>query len=77
MADARLPDGSRANIVASPTALDGISLTIRKFGNVRRNMAMLGQNRMLTKPMERLLEACVKARKKGSWMWSAQPKSAA
>jgi pilus assembly protein CpaF len=63
MADARLPDGSRANIVASPTALDGISLTIRKFGNVRRTMAMLGQNRMLTKPMERLLEACVRARK--------------
>jgi pilus assembly protein CpaF len=63
MADARLPDGSRANIVASPTALDGISLTIRKFGNVRRNLAMLGANRMLTKPMERLLEACVKARK--------------
>ena len=63
LADARLPDGSRANIVASPTALDGISLTIRKFGNVRRTMAMLRQNRMLTRPMERMLEACVKARK--------------
>ena len=63
MADARLPDGSRSNIVASPTALDGISLTIRKFGNVRLTMPMLRQNRMMTRPMERLLEACVKARK--------------
>ena len=32
MADARLPDGSRANIVAAPTSLGGLALTIRKFG---------------------------------------------
>jgi flagellar protein FlaI len=29
--DARLPDGSRVNITIPPIALDGISLTIRKF----------------------------------------------
>ncbi|MEM8631806.1 MAG: ATPase, T2SS/T4P/T4SS family [Pseudomonadota bacterium] len=63
LADARLPDGSRANIVVSPTALNGISLTIRKFGKEIRTMAVLRQGRMLNPPMERLLEACVKARK--------------
>ena len=63
MADARLPDGSRSNIVASPTALNGISLTIRKFGNEIRTMRTLQEGSMLSPPMERFLEACVKARK--------------
>lgn len=30
--DARLPDGSRVNIVMPPIALDGVSISIRKFG---------------------------------------------
>lgn len=30
--DARLPDGSRVNIVMPPVALDGVSISIRKFG---------------------------------------------
>lgn len=63
MADARLPDGSRSNIVASPTALNGISLTIRKFGKEIRTMRILQEGRMLSPPMERFLEACVKGRK--------------
>ena len=29
--DARLPDGSRVNVIASPLAIDGTALTIRKF----------------------------------------------
>jgi pilus assembly protein CpaF len=29
--DARLPDGSRVNVIAPPLAIDGTSLTIRKF----------------------------------------------
>lgn len=63
LVDARLPDGSRSNIVASPTSLGGLSLTIRKFGNVIRNMKMLREGQMMSEPMERFLEACVKARK--------------
>ncbi len=31
MADARLPDGSRVNVVLPPLALDGTKITIRKF----------------------------------------------
>ncbi len=63
MADARLPDGSRANIVASPTALSGISLTIRKFGKGHWTVSDLRKNRAMSLPMERFLEACVKSRK--------------
>ncbi len=63
MADARLPDGSRANIVASPTALNGISLTIRKFGKGHWAVSDLRRNRAMSLPMERFLEACVKSRK--------------
>src|SRR3954453_5194045 len=32
MVDARLPDGSRVNAVIAPCAVDGPSITIRKFG---------------------------------------------
>ncbi len=32
MVDARLPDGSRVNVVIPPLALDGPALTIRRFG---------------------------------------------
>ncbi len=31
MADARLPDGSRVNVVIQPLAVDGPALTIRRF----------------------------------------------
>ena len=36
--DSRLPDGSRVNIIAPPMALDGVSMSIRKFPS-RRNHA--------------------------------------
>ena len=32
MVDARLPDGSRVNAIIPPLALDGPSLSIRRFG---------------------------------------------
>jgi pilus assembly protein CpaF len=32
IADARLPDGSRANVVVPPLAVDGACITIRRFG---------------------------------------------
>ncbi len=63
MADARLPDGSRVNIVASPTALNGLSLTIRKFGKGHWTTHDLRDNRSMSLPMDRFLEACVRARK--------------
>jgi len=39
--DARLPDGSRVNVIAPPLAIDGPVLTIRKFKKDRLNLAQL------------------------------------
>ena len=42
MCDARLPDGSRVNVVIPPLALDGPVLTIRRFaagGSLRRSLS--------------------------------------
>ena len=39
--DARLPDGSRVNVISSPLALDGPTLTIRKFRKDKLTMKNL------------------------------------
>jgi Flp pilus assembly CpaF family ATPase len=39
--DARLPDGSRVNVIAPPLALDGPTLTIRKFKRDKLTMRNL------------------------------------
>src|SRR6476661_8884029 len=41
MVDARLPDGSRVNAVIAPCAVDGPSITIRKFGKGKLGVADL------------------------------------
>ena len=39
--DARLPDGSRVNVIAPPLAIDGPVLTVRKFKRDRLNLEQL------------------------------------
>jgi len=41
MCDARLPDGSRVNVIAPPLAIDGATLTIRKFKKDKLTMQNL------------------------------------
>ncbi|MCB2224111.1 MAG: CpaF family protein [Actinobacteria bacterium] len=62
MVDARLPDGSRVNAVIPPLAVDGPSLTIRKFARDPFRTDDLVTMGTLTTPMARLLESCVKGR---------------
>ena len=59
--DARLPDGSRVNAVIPPVAIDGPSITIRKFAKDRLGIADLVKFGSLTQDMGDFLEACVKA----------------
>ncbi len=60
--DARLPDGSRVNAVVRPVAIDGPSITIRKFAKDRLQAEDLINFGSLTRPMADFLQACVKAR---------------
>jgi pilus assembly protein CpaF len=60
--DARLPDGSRVNAVIPPVAIDGPSITIRKFSREKLTIKQLIENKSLTAQMAELLRACVIAR---------------
>src|SRR3979490_2922576 len=61
MVDARLPDGSRVNAIIPPLALDGPSLSIRRFGGTPVTARNMIENKTLTEPMLDLLSAMVKA----------------
>jgi pilus assembly protein CpaF len=60
--DARLPDGSRVNAVVPPVAIDGPSITIRKFMRERLTVNQLIEIGSLTDMMAEFLRACVVAR---------------
>ncbi len=59
--DARLPDGSRVNAVIPPVAIDGPSVTIRKFSKDRLGVDDLVRFDSITETMAQFLRACVKA----------------
>jgi len=60
--DARLPDGSRVNIVIPPIALNGPVITIRKFYRTPLTIEDLIRFGSITPEVVQFLEACVKAR---------------
>lgn len=58
--DARLPDGSRVNVVVPPCALNGPTITIRKFSKNKLTVDRLIELKALSKGMAMFLEACVR-----------------
>ena len=62
MVDARLPDGSRVNAIIPPLALDGPTITIRKFSKSPLTVDDLISFGTLTPEMAAFLKACVEAR---------------
>ncbi len=60
--DARLPDGSRVNAIVPPVALDGPSITIRKFRKDKLTMQQLIEFGSITPQMAEFLKACVISR---------------
>jgi pilus assembly protein CpaF len=62
MVDARLPNGSRVNIVIPPVAIDGPCITIRKFTRSKLTMQDFMEFGSLTKQMVSFLEACIVTR---------------
>ena len=59
--DARLPDGSRVNVVTAPVALEGPILTIRRFPDVPITMDMLIGYGSITGEAAAFLETMVRA----------------
>jgi pilus assembly protein CpaF len=62
MVDARLPDGSRVNAIIRPLALNGPTITIRKFQKDKLTMNDLVRFGSMSGEMADFLGACVKAR---------------
>jgi pilus assembly protein CpaF len=61
MVDARLPDGSRVNVIIPPLALNGPCLSIRKFAKTALSVPDLIRFGTLTSELATFLQACVKA----------------
>ena len=62
MVDARLPDGSRVNVVIPPLALNGPTLSIRKFSKKPLAISDLVRFGAMTQEMADFLQGCVLAR---------------
>lgn len=62
MCDARLPDGSRVNVIIPPLSLVGPVVTIRKFGKKPISAQQLIKFGSLNQNMLHFLEACVKGK---------------
>jgi len=62
MCDCRLADGSRVNAIIPPLALDGSSISIRKFSKDKLQISDLVDKRSLTPEIAELLEGIVQAR---------------
>ena len=63
MVDARLADGSRVNAIVPPLAIDGASMSIRKFARVPISMDRLIEIGSVPASVAEVLKAVVKARR--------------
>jgi pilus assembly protein CpaF len=56
IADARLPDGSRVNIIAPPLAIDGCSISIRKFAKKSITLDVMVRQRNVSENLAKVLK---------------------
>lgn len=62
MVDARLPDGSRVNVIFPPLAIDSPCISIRKFSRRRLDFQGMVANGSMTAEIARLLEIAARSR---------------
>jgi len=62
MCDARLEDGSRVNIIIPPLALDGASVSIRKFSEKKITLEVMTSQSNISPPMETVLKIAGRSR---------------
>ena len=60
--DARLEDGSRVNVIAPPLAIDGPSLSIRKFSQRRITLDMMAKQGNISPAMAKLVKIAARCR---------------
>jgi pilus assembly protein CpaF len=62
LVDARLPDGSRVNIIIAPLALDGAMLSIRKFSKKNITLDLMVANGSVSSAMATVLKIAARCR---------------
>ncbi len=62
LVDARLPDGSRVNIIIPPLAIDGASISIRKFSKKTITLDTMAANLSMSPAMATLLKIAARCR---------------
>lgn len=62
MIDTRLPDGSRVNIVGPPMAVDGVTISIRKFPAIHITLDRMVARKQLSEEMAAFLNRIVASR---------------
>jgi pilus assembly protein CpaF len=62
LVDARLTDGSRVNIITPPLAIDGPSISIRKFSKKSITLDTMAQQANISAPMATLLKIAARCR---------------
>lgn len=60
--DTRLPDGSRVNIIAPPIAIDGVSISIRKFPKNQITLDSMVASGRMTPEIGTFLKECARLR---------------
>jgi len=62
LVDARLPDGSRVNIIIPPLAIDGASISIRKFSKKTITLDTMAANASISPAMATVLKVAARCR---------------
>lgn len=62
LVDARLEDGSRVNIIAPPLAIDGASISIRKFSRREITLDVMARQNNLSDKLAKLLKIAARCR---------------
>jgi len=62
LVDARLPDGSRVNIIVPPLAIDGPAISIRKFSKKTITLDVMAQHANISPEMATLLKIAARCR---------------
>lgn len=56
--DARLPDGSRVNVIAQPCSIKGTSISIRKFSQKKITLDVMANGNNISHSMSKALKIC-------------------